>query len=47
MLLDYNNNALVPDSLGGSYWWGNTFVQGILILIAIIRLIKTFLYQKP
>lgn len=40
-LLDKNNNILVPDSLRKTHWWENGYIQGILILIAIVGLILT------
>ena len=41
-LLDQNNNVLVPDSLREKHWWENSYVQGALILIAIIGLFLAF-----
>ena len=42
-LLDQNNNVLIPDSLHKKPWWENGYVQGALILIAIIGLILALL----
>ena len=38
-LLDQNNNVLVPDSQRKKQWWENSYVQGALIIMALIGLI--------
>jgi len=41
-LLDQHNNVLVPDDLRKKHWWENGYVQGALIIIAIIGLVLAF-----
>ena len=39
VLLDSNNQVLVSDQNSNKRWWENSFVQGGLILIAIVGLL--------
>ena len=42
-LLSENNQILVPDSLRDSNWWENSYVQGLLVVLAIAGLVVTIL----
>ena len=41
-LLDERNNVLVPDQLHKSRWWENSYVQGSLIILAILGVLLAF-----
>ena len=43
VLLDCNNNVLVADHLHKKHWWENSYIQGSLILIAVLGLILTII----
>ena len=42
-LLDQNNNVLIPDNLRKKLWWENSYVQGLLVALAIAGLLAAIL----